>query len=370
MAPPERTMVQTNLQSGGGLSFVLKDSHPNILEFNDKTKTLTLLTNTSPYQLNEQINISQGLSMRVTDSNGVPRTDIEEIQNKDLLIISNGKTKETYSINVKRYELINLALNPDPQKIKVSTYRKNCTVEKAFDGNSTGTSGSGYQVDGSQANSEGKETFWLALDLGEEKDIHSIGVAWGTSVANLKKRLIDGVYQIAYTNDLNKWNKLSNAKESGSDGLNGYSAPKGWTIIHSQNVDELPDANGNKVFIHSFPEVIKARYVMVSGKLANRFIEIYNLFVFQKQLADGALPQPSYPTFDAARIKPDYDKMNIMVGRPAVILQGTHVPSYHIIAQKDISVTGTLMAPDGKVIYTSKPIHIKKGDTYKIDIDM
>lgn len=369
MAPPERTMVQTNLQSGGGLSFVLKDSHPNILEFNDKTKTLTLLTNTSPYQLNEQINISQGLSMRVTDSNGVPRTDIEEIQNKYLLIISNGKTKETYSINVKRYELINLALNPDPQKIKVSTYRKNCTVEKAFDGNSTGTSGSGYQVDGSQANSEGKETFWLALDLGEEKDIHSIGVAWGTSVANLKKRLIDGVYQIAYTNDLNKWNKLSNAKESGSDGLNGYSAPKGWTIIHSQNVDELPDANGNKVFIHSFPEVIKARYVMVSGKLANRFIEIYNLFVFQKQLADGALPQPSYPTFDAARIKPDYDKMNIMVGRPAVILQGTHVPSYHIIAQKDISVTGTLMAPDGKVIYTSKPIHIKKGDTYKIDID-
>lgn len=101
MAPPERTMVQTNLQSGGGLSFVLKDSHPNILEFNEKTKTLTLLTNTNPYQLNEQINISQGLSMRVTDSNGVPRTDIEEIQNKDLLIISNGKTKETYSINVK-----------------------------------------------------------------------------------------------------------------------------------------------------------------------------------------------------------------------------------------------------------------------------
>ena len=103
---------------------------------------------------------------------------------------------------------------------------------------------------------------------------------------------------------------------------------------------------------------------MVSGKLANRFIEIYNLFVFQKQLVDGALPQPSYPTFDAARIKPDYDKMNIMVGRPAVIQQGTHVPSYHIIAQKDISVTGNLMAPDGKVIYALKPIHIKKGDTY------
>lgn len=369
MAPPETTSVQTDLQNGGGLSFDLQMQHPNILELNKKTKTLTLLTNTSPYQLSEQIHSFPSLSMRVTAPNGTPRTDIEEIQDKDRLIIGNGKKKETYTIIVKRYDLINLALNPDPQRIKVSTFRKNCTVTNAFDGNSTGTSGSGYQVDGSQANSRGKETFWLALDLGEEKMINSIGVAWGTSVANLKKRLKDGIYKIACTSDVNLWDKLSNATESGSNGLNGYNAPKGWTTVHTQDVNELPDANGNKVFIHSLSDVVKARYLMVSGELANRFIEIYNLFVFQKQLVDGTLPKPSYPTFDVARIQPDYDKMSIMVGRPAVIKQGTSIPSYHITAQKDISVVGKLIAPDGKTAYTSQQVRIKQGDTYKMVIE-
>ena len=80
---------------------------------------------------------------------------------------------------------------------------------------------------------------------------------------------------------------------------------------------------------------------MVTGEIASRTIEIYNFFVFQRQLVDGVIEKPVYPTFNPVNIQPDYEGMSIMPGRPAVIKQGTNVPTYHLTAQKAITVAAT-----------------------------
>ena len=305
--------------------------------------------------------------MRALDKTGAPRTDIEELQEGDRFIVNTAGRKQSYTVGIKRYELINLALNPNPANIKVSSFRVSTSGEKAFNGISTGTSGSGFQVEGSQANMPGKETFWLAVDLGEEREINSFGVAWGTSVANLRKRLKDGTYRVEYTNDTEKWKKLSNATEGGKNGFADYSKPSGWKLAYTQNTNDLPDANGNKVFNSpDFASPVKARYVMVTGELANSFIEIYNLFVFQKKLTDGKKPQPIYPTEDLARIKPDCEGMTLAVGRPAIIRRTTQSPAFHITAPEDIAVTGKLLDPNGKKIFDAKTINIKKGESRKL----
>ena len=286
---------------------------------------------------------------------------------KQAMEATKGEISKSDSLAVNRYERINLALNPKPENIKTGSFRGLTSGVKAFDGNSTGTSGSGYQVDASQGTTPGKETFWLAVDLGEEKTIHSFGVAWGTSVGNLKNRLKNGTYRVEYTNDPAKWIQLSDAKESGKNGLSGYNKPSGWTVAYTQNVNDLPDANGNKVFISPAFEPIKARYVMVTGELASGWIEIYNFFVFQKVLTDKEPVKPVYPTEDLARIRPDYSGMSLTPGRPAIVKQGGDVPAYHISAQENISVSGKLIDPNGKTIYTHPAVNIKKNQIFNIN---
>lgn len=355
----------TNLPSQGGLNFSINSLHPNIIDFDTKTNTLNLLPNTALYLLNEQISTSGNNCIRVTSANGIPRSEIEEIQDNDLLVLSNGKSKAQYRIHIKHYQLTNHALNPDPKRIKVSSYGTKCDFTKAFNGISTGTSESGWFSDNGQAR-DGKEIFWLALDLEEEKTIHAFGVAWGTNVSSLKKRIKDGTYRVMYTNDPQKWAKVSHASQGGKEGLSNYNKPQGWTEAYTQNVNNLPDANGNKVFIRSLDKPIKARYVMVTGEIASRTIEIYNFFIFQRQLVDGVIEKPVYPTFNPVNIQPDYEGMSIIPGRPAVIKQGTNVPTYHLTAQKAITVAATLLSPNDKVVYTSSPITLKQGETYKL----
>lgn len=366
LAKVKQAMEDTKI-TDTNISLRLKPSHPNIIEVDESSKKISVLEKTGLYQINEQVILPNGASIRITDTNTSPRTDIEEIKQGDKLILSNGNQKQSYTIDIKKYELINLALNPNPDKVKVSTFRGSTSGIKAFDGNSTGTSGSGYQVDGSQANTTGKETFWLAIDLGEEKTISSFGVAWGTSVSNLRKRLKDATYRVEYTSDPAKWNSLSSATESGKNGLSNYNKPIGWSLAYSQNANDLPDANGNKVFISPDSESVKARYVMVTGELGSNFIEIYNFFVFQKVLSDGITPQPVYPTSDLARIQPDKEGMTLTIGRPAVIKQGANTPSFHISAIENIEVTGELIDPRGDIAYISNPINVQKGESAIID---
>lgn len=156
----------------------------------------------------------------------------------------------------------------------------------------------------------------------EEKTIHAFGVAWGTNVSSLKKRIKDGTYRVMYTNDPQKWAKVSHASQGGKEGLSNYNKPQGWTEAYTQNVNNLPDANGNKVFIRSLDKPIKARYVMVTGEIASRTIEIYNFFVFQRQLVDGVIEKPVYPTFNPVNIQPDYEGMSIMPGRQPSLNKG------------------------------------------------
>lgn len=328
---------------------------------------LTLLENVVPAQLAEQLQLPAGATIRVTAANGMPRGDLEQIADGDRMVVTcNGKSN-AYAIELKHYELTNLALNPDPERIKKSSFQGKSPVTNAFDGNSAGNSGTGYQVDGSQASTPGKETFWLALDLGTEQRIDAFGIAWGTSVGNLKKRLRDGIYRVAYTNDPAKWEALSNARTSGRAGLNGYAAPKGWETAYEQDANDLPDANGNKFFIKELDKPVSARYVMVTGEMANSSVEIYNFFVFKQQLLDGATPQPVYPTCDPVRIRPQYDGMTLAPGRPALVSSGGPAPVFCLTAQEPIRISGRLVAPDGQSLYESEPVSLEKGAFYRMD---
>ena len=327
---------------------------------------IELLDNVCLAQLAEQLPVQRGEVLRVTDREGFPRADLEPICDGDRVVVESAGGRQTYTAAIKRFELENLALNPDPKRIKKSSFQSKSKAANAFDGNATGFSGSGWQTDGSQSSTAGKSTFWLALDLGEESRIDAFGVAWGTSVGQLKKRLRDGTYRVACTNDPAKWQALSDASAPGRDGLKTYAAPKGWDEIYAQNVEELPDANGNKVFIQSLDEPITARYVMVTGEQADGSIEIYNFFVFRKHLLDGAAPRTEYPTEEPVVIRPDYAGMTLAPGRPALIRLGTAVPDFLLAARQDIEFTARLIAPDGQTLYTSARTTVKRGETYRL----
>lgn len=316
---------------------------------------IELLENICPAQLADQLPLQRGEVLRVMAREGYPRADLEQIGDGDRIVIESKGGKRSYTAAIKHYELANLALNPDPKRIKKSSFQSKSKVTNAFDGNASGFSGSGWQTDGSQSSAPGKSAFWLALDLGAESRIDAFGVAWGTAVGQLKKRLRNGTYRVAFTNDPTKWEALSDASAPGRNGLNGYTAPTGWNEAYAQNVEELPDANGNKVFIKSLDEPIEARYVMVTGEVADGSIEIYNFFVFRKQLLDGATSQPAYPTEESVLIRPDYAGMTLAPGRPALVRLGTPVPDFLLAARHDLGFTARLIAPDGRTIYTSAP---------------
>lgn len=330
---------------------------------------IELLDNICPAQLAEQLSLKPGETLRATTREGFPRADLEPIGDGDRVTVESAGRKTAYTVALKRYELKNLALNPDPQRIKKSSFQNKSKVESAFDGNATGFSGSGWQTDGSQSSAPGKSTFWLALDLGEESRIDAFGVAWGTSVGQLKKRLRDGTYQIAYTNDPAKWEALSDASAPGRSGLKEYAAPAGWDEVYAQHVGELPDANGNKVFIRSLDEPLTARYVMVTGQQADGSIEIYNFFVFRRYLLDEAAPQTEYPTEEPVLIRPDYAGMTLAPGRPALVRLGGPVPEYQLAARRDLDFTARLIDPDGNTIYTCGPVAVKRGDSYRLAPD-
>ncbi len=330
---------------------------------------IELLDNICPAQLAEQFPRRHGELLRVTDKEGFPRADLEQIGDGDrVTIASKGGTRE-YTVAIKHYELTNLALHPAPQQIKKSSFPNKSQAANAFDGNATGFSGSGWQTDGSQASAPGKSTFWLALDLGKTCRIDAFGVAWGTAVGQLKKRLRDGTYRIACTDDPAKWEALSDASVPGRNGLKAYAAPTGWTEVYAQNVQELPDANGNKVFIRSLDRPLTTRYVMVTGEVAEGSIEIYNFFVFRKNLLNGAAPQTEYSTEEPVLIRPDLAGMALAPGRPALVRLGDAVPDFLLAARQDLRFTARLIDPDGKTVYTSTPASIKKGDIYRLSPD-
>lgn len=311
-----------------------------------------------------------GTRLRAVAASGLPRGEMEPLQTGDRLEVAGDGTPHDYRVVIMRYELTNLALNPGPERIKKSSFRGSAPITNAFDGNAASTSGNGYTVDAAQAATPGKETFWLAVDLGDEHAVDAFGIAWGTSVGQLRKRLKEGTYRVAYTNDPSRWAALSDASVAGKAGLADYAAPQGWTEVYAQDTGLLPDANGNKFFFRELDEPLTARYVMITGELAESTIEIYNFFVFSRELKEGAAPQKRYPTFDAAVIRPDSPGLVLAAGRPAVVRRGDRVPAYVIEAHEELTLTATLTAPDGSTCYTSAPLRIAKGATARLEPDV
>ena len=320
---------------------------------------LVLTSGIRPAELATQLNLPQGVLLRVEGSNGIPRLDLEPIQTGDRLVLIQGATKEVRTIAIKHHKLHNWALNPDPARVKVSSFSAKCNPLNAFDGQATGFSGSGYQVDASQASTEGKKTFWLAVDLGEERPIDAFGVAWGTAVGQLQKRLDKGLYRVAWSNDPKQWEALSHAVKGGKAGLEGYLAPKGWKTAYQQAVSELPDANGNKLFIKDLDQPLKARYVMVSAEMAQSGVEIYNFFVYERRLQDGESHPSSLQSPEVVQITPDYPGMVLASGRPAVVALDDAAPAFHLLARTQTTLEARLVNPKGKAIYTLPAITLE-----------
>ncbi|WP_187274027.1 S-layer homology domain-containing protein [Paenibacillus sp. N3.4] len=356
------------IPSGDDLTLSLSSSHPNIVSVDESTPSIQVIEKTSLEQLDAQASYGTGTVLRVMDANGIPKKEVAELVAGDKFVVIVGSTKKEYTVQVIHYTLENLALNPNASNVKVSSFRSGNDPMNAFNGASTGNAGSGYQVDGSQSTTAninaGKNTFWLALDLGQVKKIDQFSVAWGTNVGDLTTRLKDSTYRVEYTNDPAKWSSLSNATVAGSNGIaSGYSKPSGWSLAYAQDVTQLPDANGNKVFMSNLTSPINARYVMVTGELASNWIEIYNFFVFQKEISNTVPTQPVYPTGDLARIIPDYAGLSLTVGRPAIVRKDTTVPKIDITATENIAVSGVLKDPNGAIVYTLASQNMASGAT-------
>ena len=356
------------------ITISLKKDHPNIVNVDESAPSMVVIEKTSLAKLDQQISNGTDTVLRVLDANDTPKKETNELEKGDKFVLIKGSIKKEYTIQVNYYTLKNLALNPDPSNIKVSSIRNDTMPSNAFNGESTGNAGSGYQVDQSQSKpasiKSGQDTFWLAVDLGEIQKVDQFSVAWGTNVGTLTTRLKDSTYRVEYTNDPAKWAALSNATVSGADGIKNYSKPVGWDLAYKQDVRELPDANGNKVFMSNLEAPISARYVMVTGELDSSWIEIYNFFVFQQGIGDGESNQPVYPTEDLAKMVPDYDGMSLTVGRPAIVKKDTRVPKIHFTAKEDIQVSGELKDPNGVNVYTIPKQSILNGATKVIAPDV
>ncbi len=333
-----------------------------LLECDDKAGVLTILDRTRLCTLRDHV---PGIR-KAEDESGMPRTESEYLSEGDRISVLAEGVERIYTVKIKRYEIVNWALGASGSRIKASSYSKGSSPENAFDGVSTGTSGSGWTADRSQAVTAGKETFWLSADLGEVRELNSIGVAWGTAVGRLKQYLVDGTYSVYCTDDPKLWSRLHGASSCGQSGLDGYLVPTGWTLLYSQNVNELPDANGNKLFIKDFKKPVKARYVMVSGTLKERSVEIYELMAFQKLLANGAAPETEYPEYDLAEIRPDCPGMYLKPGFPALVELGGPVPVWKLRAKADLSFEASLTGPSGAVIYTSGEKHVRAGEVFSL----
>ena len=140
--------------------------------------SIVVIEKTSFEKLNQQISNGTDTVLRVLDANDTPKKETDELETGDKFVLIKGSVKKEYTIQVNYYTLKNLALNPDPSNIKVSSIRNDTMPSNAFNGESTGNAGSGYQVDQTQSKpasiSAGKDTFWLAVDLGEIQTIEPV----------------------------------------------------------------------------------------------------------------------------------------------------------------------------------------------------
>ena len=327
---------------------------------------LTLQGSKTPAELFDLLGLSKGETLMVTHTSGLPLSWLEPIMTGDVIEVVKGGTEVKYIANVMTKTNTNLALGVPADRIKISSTANDNSPCVAFDGDCAGFSGSGVQFDGSQANSSGKETFWLAADLGAELDINSFGIAWGTSVGQLKKRLKNGTYKVMYTNDPDKWANLSTASAKGKKGYPDYCAPEGWDVAYEQNVSDLVDANGNKLFIKKLGSPLKARYIMVSGELSAGGIEIYDFLAFAEQEIQS-FEQFSVPE-GGLIARPKYMGMVLAPGRPALMRSGDMAPQVVISSDRTVGVNARIIDESGKTVYNHPTTNIVAGSTTSLKL--
>ncbi|MEV6811298.1 discoidin domain-containing protein [Micromonospora sp. NPDC051296] len=246
---------------------------------------------------------------------------------------------------------VDLALGSAVENIKVSSIRAGSTPEAVF---RAGTS-QYWDVDRSQSTASaiaaGKNRFWVAVDLGDEKAFSQFVVAFQTNFTELKERVSE--YRVEYTSDAGKWNELSTTARAGAAGLEDYRPPRDWTIAAEQDTADLVDGNGNKTMVHTMATPVTARYVMLTGemKLNANFIRIFNFMVLTRVTAEPP-PDPNHPTENVVDIVPDHPGMSLTIGRPALVEQGGPMPRFNVVARKRITIGGVIRNPRGDTVHT------------------
>ena len=308
-----------------------------------KNPAVTLPGDVSLESLGGYLGLPPGAHVSATSPTGRPRLGSEELQDGDVLTLKGiGGVDICLPVQVWRDSLIHLAKGVPADRIKVSSLSKGTSKTSAFDGITTGTSGTGMAFDKSQTGSPDKSLVWLAVDLGSVQRIDALGIAWGTSVGNLRKRLEDGTYMVSYSCDGAVWASLSDAGRDGKAGLDRYSPPQDWIPLFRQNASDLPDANGNKLFIKTLESPVDARYIMVSGKAQQSTVEIYELMPFRRERVQGNLPRPAQERHAWADIIPSGGRMTLSPGFPALAFAGESWPSYYLEAARDLEVDAVL----------------------------
>jgi hypothetical protein len=281
----------------------------------------------------------------------------------------NGKPSDAGGDAVRsaNFVPVDLAQGTPIERIKVSSFRKGSKPENVF---KEGTS-EYWDVDPSQSTpdavAEGKNRFWIAVDLEETRNIFQFVIAFQTNFTQLKDRVSQ--YRIEYTNDPDKWEALSTATVEGPAGLESYKQPEGWTVAITQNTADLVDGNGNKTMVYTLDDEISARYVMLTGEMkpVSTFIRIFNFMIHDKVEIE---PETIiYPTENITDIIPVYPGINLTIGRPALVELGESVPKFMVTAKKDITISGVLRDPEGNPVYELLPQSVSAGATLEITPD-
>ncbi len=260
---------------------------------------------------------------------------------------------------------VDVALGAPSENIKVSSIRSGSTPEAVF---RQGT-GQYWDVDRSQSTASamaaGKNRFWAAVDLGEEKDFSQFVVAFQTNFTELKERVSE--YRVEYTNDTGKWNELSTTRTEGAAGLEDYRPPRDWTVAARQDTADLVDGNGNKTMVHTMAAPVKARYVMLTGemKLNANFIRIFNFMVLTRVVAEPP-PDPNFPTENLADIVPDHPGLSLTIGRPALVELRGPMPRFNVLARKRTTIGGVIRNPLGETVHVVPQRSVDEGAQFVV----
>ena len=220
----------------------------------------------------------------------------------------------------------------------------------------------------------GSNIMWLAVDLGAERDVSGYSFIMVNNPEYNQGQAQS--YDIVYTSSKALWDGLV----VGNEALGYDWAAKGWTAMTTaKSFDGISTTKtrgtggGNGLYDElklAEEDSVNARYVMMFITLKNPpaqqgmvGLRSFNVYGSTDDALEPIPYEGGYPDeylmakgHGLAHIEPVYTGMSKTIGRPALIdvTKSTgKFPVFNISDADSISVSGTLTAPDGSVVYTA-----------------